>query len=272
MKTEVAAVPALRDNYVWMIQRGETAVAVDPGDARPVRRWLERHALRLTGIAVTHHHADHTGGVPDLLPCLAPGGFVATSAGARFPNDRLARSGETLRFPGGVNLAVLAVPGHTRDHVAYVSDEGHLFPGDTLFSMGCGRLFEGSAAEMVESLARLRALEPVTTVYPAHEYTAANLAFALDLEPTNDALLQLRDDVLSLRRQGRPTLPVPLARERALNPFLRLDDPAILRAVRDRGGPTAPDPVAIFATLRGWKDCFVAREESLQAPSGGGPT
>ncbi len=266
------AVAALRDNYVWMLRRGETAVAVDPGEDAPVRHWLERHALRLTGIAVTHHHADHTGGVDGLAPLLAPGGFVATSGGARFAGDRLARAGETLRFPGGVSLEVLAVPGHTRDHLAYRTDDGHLFPGDTLFRLGCGRLFEGTPAEMVESLARLRALDPGTAVHPAHEYTAANLAFALDLEPMNDALLRLREEVLALCRRGLPTLPVPLGEERALNPFLRLEDPAIRRVVRARAGLEMPDPVAIFATLRSWKDRFVAQVEGPRAPPRGGPT
>jgi hydroxyacylglutathione hydrolase len=270
--TEVVAVPALRDNYVWMLRRGETAVAVDPGDAAPVRRWLEREALRLVGIVLTHHHVDHTGGVPALLPLLAPGGYVATSAGARFPGDRPARAGEVLSFPGGVRFDVLAVPGHTRDHLAYRTDEGHLFPGDTLFRLGCGRLFEGTADDMVTSLARLRSLDPGTMVYPAHEYTAANLAFALTLEPTNEALLRLREEVRSLRRRGLPTLPVALERERALNPFLRLEDPAIRRAVHERGGGSTTDPVAIFANLRGWKDRFVAPDESPIDPPRRGPT
>ncbi len=262
MDTDIAAVPVLRDNYVWMIRRGETAIAIDPGEAEPVRRWLEAHVLRLAGIAVTHHHADHTGGVRALAPLLSPEGVIVTSAEAGIPHGRIGRAGEIVRFPGGVELEVLAVPGHTRDHLAYATADGHLFAGDTLFSIGCGRLFEGTAAEMVASLARLQKRDPATLVYPAHEYTAANLAFALDLEPENDALLRYREEVQALRQRGRPTLPVRLGRERALNPFLRLEDPAIRRVVRARGGPPAHDPVAIFANLRCWKDCFVVRVEN----------
>lgn len=258
METEVFAIPILRDNYVWVLRRGKTAIAIDPGEAVPVRTWLEVHGLDLVGIVITHHHFDHTGGVAELRSLLTHDGLVVASADAAVPQAHVPADGDELSFPGGTTLRVLAIPGHTRDHLAYLSKDGHLYPGDTLFSMGVGRLFEGRPEEMVESLARLKALDPEVLVHPAHEYTAANLEFALDLEPMNTSLLKLREDVRLRRLRGEPTLPVRLSQELAHNPFLRLDDPAIRRVVEERSGCSVLDPVTVFATLRSWKDRFAS--------------
>ena len=183
--TIVEAIPILRDNYAWAIHDGKSAALVDPGESAPILTWLAGRGITLAAILVTHHHADHIGGIPDLVSRYPVPVFGPTRGASP---SRPVADGEIVELPGlGWRLAVMDTPGHTRDHVCYVG-HGHLFCGDTLFSCGCGRLFEGAPAEMHASLSRLAALPGETLVHCAHEYTLANIAFALEVEPDNPAL------------------------------------------------------------------------------------
>lgn len=250
---QVEAIPILRDNYVWAIHDGDGAVLVDPGEAEPILAWLDHRHMRLAAILVTHHHADHVGGIAALL--RHRGATIPVYGRTRGAVDACAVSeGEPLRLAApALAFTVLETPGHTRDHVCFLG-HGHLFCGDTLFSCGCGRLFEGTPAQMHASLMRLAALPDDTLICCAHEYTLANIAFALEAEPGNGELHARHTEALAARKAGRPTLPVSLARERATNPFLRCDRPELARSIAQHTGHT-PDPgVATFAALRAWKD------------------
>lgn len=250
---EIEAVPAFRDNYIWAIHDGQAAVLVDPGEPGPILTWLDSHKLRPVAILLTHHHADHTGGVGELLarwpmPVHGPRGIPGVSHGVG--------DGDTVALPRlGLAFRVLETPGHTLDHVCYLG-HGRLFSGDTLFSCGCGRLFEGSAGQMHASLARLADLPGDTLVYCAHEYTLANIAFAREVDPDNADLQARHDQALALRRRGLPTLPVSLALERRTNPFLRCHVPALtVAASRHLGAPVQPG-LAVFSALREWKNSY----------------
>jgi len=253
----VLPVPAFEDNYVWLaVGRDATAVAVDPGEAAPVLRALEAEGLRLTGVAVTHRHGDHVGGVPELKRRL--GVPVWGPEREPFPGlDRPVGEGERLEPEGLPPWEVLEVPGHTAGHVAYrVPDPGGdwLFCGDTLFGGGCGRLLGGTAAQLHASLERLAALPGATRVCCAHEYTEANLRFALEVEPGNGALRERLERVRALRQEGRPSLPSTLEEERATNPFLRCREPAVREAAERWAGRPLGSPPEVFAALRAWKD------------------
>lgn len=257
-KLSVLAVPAFADNYLWLIHDGRHAAAVDPGAAAPVRAALDAHGLRLTAILLTHHHADHIGGVPELLrhepvPVYGPRHEAITGVTTPLGED------DTVAVPGlGLTLSVLDVPGHTRGHIAYVAPaQGWLFCGDTLFGAGCGRLFEGTPAQMADSLAKLAALPDQTQVFCAHEYTLANLRFARAVEPGNAALLARVERDSARRAQGLPTIPSTVGAEKASNPFLRYREPAIVAALV-AAGRLAPGatPGQAFAALREWKNSF----------------
>ncbi|MDR1936666.1 MAG: hydroxyacylglutathione hydrolase [Candidatus Accumulibacter sp.] len=254
---DVTPIPALKDNYIWLLRKDASAAVVDPGDAAPVIDVLQGEGLSLAAILVTHHHQDHQGGIDGLL-AHAPSATVFGPA-QEFITGRThpLRGGERVRLaaPGLdlLDLQVIAVPGHTLGHLAYYG-EGGLFCGDTLFAGGCGRLFEGTPRAMFASLERLAALPGDTRVYCAHEYTEANLRFALAVEPGNRALRRRADEVAAMRAKGLPTLPSTLAVEKASNPFLRCREPDVVAAARARG--TENDPVAVFAALREWKNSF----------------
>lgn len=254
----VLHVPAFEDNYIWLI-RGHSAdqtAVVDPGDAAPVLAALSRFNLTPAAILCTHHHGDHTGGIEELthrfrdLPVYGPGDEnIAGITHVLCDGDRLDLPALGLRFD------ILAVPGHTRGHIAYYG-HGWLFCGDTLFSAGCGRLFEGTPEQMRRSLARLAALPGDTLVYCAHEYTRANLRFAQTVEPDNPAIQRYRDEVDARRARDEPTIPSNIALEREINPFLRWDSPAVRRAAENHSGTALTDEVSVFAAIRRWKDGF----------------
>jgi hydroxyacylglutathione hydrolase len=254
----VRPLSAFTDNYVWLIHGRHDprrVAVVDPGDAAPVRDALARDGLTLEAILVTHHHPDHVGGVQALLeshpvPVYGP-------ARESIPGRTAALSGgDSVELTAlGLAFEVFDVPGHTAGHVAYFG-HGLLFCGDTLFSAGCGRLFEGTPAQMLASLDSLSALPADTQVCCAHEYTAANLRFAQAVEPVNADVVAYADLVARQRASGRPTLPSTLALEIRVNPFLRTRTPAVRAAAERRAGHALADDVAVFAAVRQWKNEF----------------
>ncbi len=251
----IEPIPAFDDNYLWWLSDGRSAAIVDPGDAGPVAQRLSQTGQQLCAILVTHHHGDHVGGVEALVQ--ATGAHVYGPAAESIPCVRTTlRGGDGIRVLGH-EFEILEVPGHTSGHIAYYSPSlAAVFCGDTLFACGCGRLFEGTPAQMTESLGRLAALPGETRVYCAHEYTLANIRFALAVEPENTALQARQQACVAMRAAGRPTLPSTIAEERATNPFLRCDEPAV-RARAERESPGAgASTVTAFAALRAWKNRF----------------
>jgi hydroxyacylglutathione hydrolase len=256
----VLTVPAFNDNYLWLIHDGANAAVVDPGDPAPILASLEEHGLTLTAILLTHHHADHIGGVAALLARYPVPVFGPRNDGIEAVTDPLGE-GDVVTVPGlGLELAVLEVPGHTHGHIAYVRKTPGLhwlFCGDTLFAGGCGRLFEGTPAQMLVSLEKLAALPEDTEVYCAHEYTLSNLRFALAVEPGNEGLaLRMRDESAK-RAAGVPTVPSSIGLERRTNPFLRYREPEIVASLVAAGRlQEDAGSVEAFAALREWKNTF----------------
>lgn len=252
----LTALPAFEDNYVWALSGADgAALVVDPGQAAPVLE-AARHGLRPAAVLVTHHHGDHVGGIAELrarwpaLPVFAPHDerldFACTAVS----------DGQALEVAGHA-FSVIATPGHTRTHLAYAG-AGVLFCGDTLFSLGCGRMFEGTPAQMLASLKRLAALPAATQVCCGHEYTLSNARFALQVDPSNAALQRRQQEAQAMRHAARPTLPISLESELATNPFLRTQAAEIRTAVATRLGRAPRDEVEVFAELRRWKDDFRA--------------
>ena len=255
---EVSPVRAFSDNYLWLMRTpGDRAgaVVVDPGDARPVQVALEEQSLQLRAILVTHHHPDHVGGVRALAERYSA--EVFGPARESLPCDfRPLEGGAVVRLPSlGLEFDVMDVPGHTLGHIAY-HGHGALFCGDTLFSAGCGRLFEGTPAQMLDSLDRIAALPDETLVYCAHEYTLGNLRFAAAVEPGNADVLETLDAVQALRGRDAITLPSTLGHERRINPFLRCREPAVRAAAEARAGRPLASASDVFAVVRAWKDGF----------------
>lgn len=250
-------IPAFDDNYLWLLHDGQRAIVVDPGDAAPVQRALQQMGLQLESILVTHHHPDHTGGVDELRK--ATGATVFGPARERIPEPftRLLE-GDTVQALG-LPLRVIDVPGHTAGHIAFYTPDMDgrplLFCGDTLFSAGCGRLFEGTPAQMLASLDKLAALPGNTRVCCTHEYTMSNLRFALAVEPDNTELIGYHALCAGLRSDGQPTLPTSISRELLINPFLRTRQ-ATVKAAAQAFDPAAHDDNTVFAAIRQWKNQF----------------
>jgi len=263
--TKIEFIPTLQDNFVWALHNDPTdsnpsAILVDPGEAAPILAWLRQRNLSLHAILVTHHHYDHVGGIAELLKHYPVPVYGPTRGAA---NSMPVSDGDNLEFAAiGMNFSVIATPGHTLDHVCYVGsrrdatrDEPvHLFCGDTLFSVGCGRLFEGTPAEMYASLSRLAQLPDSTQMYCAHEYTLENIAFALKAEPDNAELQARHAQALTLLKQDKATLPVAMGVERATNPFLRCDLPSLTVAASQHVNKALQPGVETFAVVRAWRD------------------
>jgi len=254
----VRPVRAFSDNYIWLLDAPRakgSLIAVDPGDAAPVLAELQRSGASLAAILLTHHHPDHIGGVPELLhhgavPVIGPNDSRIAH------RTRTVREGERCELLDlGLSFEILEVPGHTLSHVAFWG-HGTLFCGDTLFSAGCGRMFEGTPPQMNASLTKLGNLPPDTRMYCGHEYTAANLRFALTVDPGNGAALEYQDEVSRVRAKGDPTLPSTMGLEIRVNPFLRCADPTVVAAAESRAGKSLNGPAEVFAVLRAWKDQF----------------
>jgi hydroxyacylglutathione hydrolase len=269
----VHAIPAFKDNYIWMMHDGSNAVVVDPGDTEPVEKTLARMGLSLSAIVLTHLHYDHCWGVPGLLqrwPVPVYGPVLNDHDRATHPpfpkpgtvpldcvthpvgnGDRV-----VLRAPR-TDLTVMAVPGHTRGHLVYWDQaRGRVFTGDTLFAGGCGKVFGGSMLDMVRSLDQLAGLPEQTEVYCAHEYTLENLRFAIAVDPNNTALLARYRTEQAKRERGIPTLPSTIALEKATNPFLRVLEPDIVDSIRNHTGLAVSTSSESFAALRNWKNVF----------------
>jgi hydroxyacylglutathione hydrolase len=257
----IYAIPAFNDNYIWAIKSpcGKKAALVDPGDANVCIAFLQQHQLQLTAILITHHHRDHTGGITELLnwcnktqqTCLVYGPAKENIPLITHPLTEQ----DSLCLFEQQTFTVLDVPGHTSGHIAYVH-ENLLFCGDTLFSGGCGRLFEGTAEQMLASLNKFKQLPDNTLVYCAHEYTLANLKFALTIEPNNENLQQYFDQVSQQRAQNIATIPCSLANEKNTNPFLRCDQLPIMQSLINKNEINSVNCLATFTKLRALKDTF----------------
>jgi len=252
---EIVPLSAFSDNYIWTLRRGKVAAVVDPGEAQPVKDYLAREGLRLVAILATHHHPDHVGGIADLVAM----GKVPVFGPRGEPIPELTHpvgQGDAVDIPElKAQFSVLDIPGHTRAHVAYYGLES-LFCGDTLFACGCGRVFEGTPAQMLDSLSKLAALPDATKVYCGHEYTLANIKFARAVDPGNRELAAREQRATKLRAAGRPTLPSTLGEERATNPFLRCAEPVVVDSANKYLGARLADPVRVFAAIREWKNRF----------------
>lgn len=258
--TEILALHAFDDNYIWLLRAAGCVAVVDPGDAAPVLDHLEQSGDRLVAILATHHHGDHVGGLTEILarfPVPVYGPAIENIPGVSHPLC----GGECIELPEiAVQLNVIAVPGHTRGHVAYygasLGSDGALFCGDTLFGAGCGRVFEGTPAQMQDSLAKLVVLPAPTLVYCAHEYTLSNLRFALAVEPGSIAVQRRSENVAGDRAAGRSTIPTTIGTELETNPFLRWDAPAVRSAAASRLGRIPADEAETFTVIREWKNRF----------------
>jgi len=252
---DIIPLSAFQDNYIWLLRRDRHAAVVDPGDAAVVRRYLAEQQLQLSAILLTHDHADHVGGVAALaaeydIPIY--GSAKEQVAGVNHP---VADGAPVVLNELDLTLEALDVPGHTASDIAFYAP-GMVFTGDTLFSAGCGRLFGGTAAQLYHSLARLAALPDDTRVYCGHEYTLSNLAFAAQVEPGNAEQVRWHEHCIELREVGKPTLPSTIALEKAINPFLRTDEEAVIEAVAVCKGERPANGLACFTALRVWKDGF----------------
>jgi hydroxyacylglutathione hydrolase len=251
---KISAIPALSDNYIWTLHNDQHATVVDPGEAQPVLSYLSEHNLQLSSILCTHRHADHVGGIGELREV-----YSVPVYGRQHPNNphitHDLREGDNMWMElFGIDFVIMEIPGHLSDHIAYSAPEV-LFCGDVLFGAGCGRNFEGDVALLHNSLQRMASLPDETRVYCAHEYTEANLRFALACEPSNAAIKQRIDDTRKMRAAGLPSLPTTIGLEKATNPFLRCKSPEIIHTLQQRG-LNDDSELGAFAFMRAWKNHF----------------
>ncbi len=253
----ITPLSAFKDNYLWLLTCGSEAAIVDPGDAEPVIRALEQQQLRLTAILATHHHADHVGGVMTLKQRYDAAVYGPARESIAGVDHRLG-SGDKVDVLG-TRFQIIDIPGHTAGHIAYFAEAlkpPALFCGDTLFACGCGRLFEGTPEQMLASLDALAALPAATRVYCGHEYTVANIRFALAVEPDNRELQTRAASATAMRKRGEPTLPSTIGLELATNPFMRCETPAVRAAASGVSRGAGFARVSTFAAIRSWKDSF----------------
>ncbi|PWW36356.1 hydroxyacylglutathione hydrolase [Idiomarina loihiensis] len=249
----VHAIEAFDDNYIWAIETNDKnkVIIVDPGEAQPVQQWLEQNSKSIETILVTHHHYDHTGGIAELIE-QSPCPVIGPENPEIETLTQTVTEGDELTV-GGIQWQVLTTPGHTLDHISFYTP-GFLFCGDTLFSGGCGRMFEGTPEQFTQSLLKLRKLPGETRVFCAHEYTQANVNFALKVEPENAVLQSYAEKVRMLREQEQITLPSTLQLELAINPFLRFDQKSVIAAANKHAESVKNSPEDVFYTIRQWKD------------------
>ena len=252
---QTLTIPAFNDNYIWLISDGEIAAVVDPGDPAPVLKNLESKNLKLKYILITHHHMDHVGGIKTLISKYPEVTVFGPDCG-RIPGiSKVVKESDTVEMGSLGSYNVMEVPGHTTSHICYYG-EGNLYIGDTVFAAGCGRLFEGSPADMVNSFEKIRALPEATNIYCAHEYTLSNIRFAKAVDPDNHDLLERERKCQKLRENGTPTVPFTLEEELKTNPFFRYKDSKIRESASCKSGRAVNDDVTTFAIIRSWKDSF----------------
>ena len=247
----IIPIPAFDDNYIWLLHNGQNAVVVDPGDAAPVIKTLNALNLNLSAILITHHHSDHIDGVASLLAHRAVPVYAPQYENFNFEHIKLAENDEIHLPEIAQSFRIMWLPGHTLGQIAYVNDD-YLLCGDTLFGAGCGRLFEGTPAQMLHSLNRLKLLKPSTKVYCTHEYTAKNVAFALSLEPDNADLMARKQDVIALRAQNLPSLPSTIDLELKTNPFFRCNQASIIQ----NSQAESSDELSVFTAVRSLRNHY----------------
>lgn len=251
---KITAIPALEDNYIWLLQRDRHAVIVDPGEAAPVLDFLQKHGLQLEAILCTHRHHDHVDGIEELREV-----YNVPVYGRRHPkNPHITHDlheGDRLRLDAlDAEFDIIETPGHLEGHIVFIAPKA-VFCGDIMFGGGCGKTFEGTLEQLHHSLKRIAALPDDTLVYCAHEYTAYNLPFALACEPSNAAIQQRIVETRLLRGENLPTVPFTIALEKATNPYLRCTSPELVRALQTHGLADT-DELAVFTALRNWRDHF----------------
>lgn len=259
---KVSMIKAFSDNYIWAISSNtsQNMALVDPGDASVCIEFIEQQQLQLSSILITHHHADHVGGINTLVEYCKNKQWPLTIYGPESESiphcDVALNDSHTVKLADlGFEFSIIDLPGHTSGHIAYLSQD-NLFCGDTLFSGGCGRLFEGTPSQMLSSLEKLSALPERTHVYCAHEYTQANLNFALTVEPGNSELVHYYNQVLQKREQGIATIPTSIMLEKKINPFLRCHEPSLMTSASEYSEVKVEDKLKAFTIIRAWKDIF----------------
>lgn len=254
---KITPIPALKDNYIWLITNNQStqAIIVDPGDASPVISFLNEHHLKPAAILVTHKHADHTGGINELLDAYPETAVYANEIENVSSTTHFVKHGDVISINNWPSFNVIHIPGHTLGHVAYYADP-ILFTGDTLFGAGCGRVFEGTAEQMLGSLNKLAVLPNDTFIYCGHEYTLANLNFASHVEPENEDIRQRIKDTEKLRLNNNPSLPSTLGLEKKTNPFLRCTEKSVISSVEKYANRKLANTVDVFHELREWKNKF----------------
>ncbi|MFV9474556.1 hydroxyacylglutathione hydrolase [Advenella sp. RU8] len=260
MTSKILPISAFNDNYIWIIVQGNNAVVIDPGQSEPVLKVLQAKNLNLQAILVTHHHADHVGGIAGLREHTHAKVYGPATEIIPFCDIPL-QEGDTVAIDGfSWFLSVLEVPGHTLGHIAYFGylnpDEPVLFCGDTLFATGCGRIFEGTSTQMNQSIDKFRKLPQNTLIFCAHEYTLGNIEWALAVEGDNPDLQQWSQEARLIRGQQKPTVPTTVGHELKTNPFMRVDQASVINAAQAKAGRSLSAPDEVFAVLRDWKNSF----------------